>query len=547
MAAAEASLQPVNESDCQYWSHYNRDTGKCECGSDLFSIVKCKTVEGSNTEVNISVIYGYCITLNKGQTRAVVGACPYHHQHCPPRCLYHLLYKNITAIMCGHTNRAGQLCGQCLDGYSPPVYSYYAECVSCSPGTNNWPKLLALSLLPAIPFLLATAVFRFNALSPYMTGYVFASQIFTSPVVVRALIHNHKRELHNVGQLTFFLAMSGIWNLDGLKVLFSPFCLHPRATTLQVLSLDYLTAVYPLLLIILCYTLVRLHYNNCRLVVLLWRPFIPCFARYRRQWDIQNSLVDAFATFLLLSYVKVSSVSLDLLTPTILWNSAGRGYGSALYYDGTVNYFSKAHLPYVILAITVLSVFSISPIILLCLYPCGCCQRALNRLQWNSTALHFFMNSFQGCFKDGTNGTRDCRWFSSLYLLSRLALHIGFIVCNNSFSTFVLTVILLGMIVLLASVQPYKNPRYTKVDIAFISITCLFANSAWELHGRSVHSLSSQVDRMYFLFAPVVIFYPFFLLFLYIFRVSSKQRMRCLGWLRKCYSRRTSRENGVLN
>ena len=30
--------------------------------------------------------------------------------------------------------------------------------------------------------------------------------------------------------------------------------------------------------------------------------------------DMQNSLVDAFATFLLLSFVKISNVSLDLLT-----------------------------------------------------------------------------------------------------------------------------------------------------------------------------------------------------------------------------------------
>ena len=45
---------------------------------------------------------------------------------------------------------------------------------------------------------------------------------------------------------------------------------------------------------------------------------------------MQNSLVDAFATFLLLSFVKISNVSLDLLTPTSLWNSQSEVEGITL-------------------------------------------------------------------------------------------------------------------------------------------------------------------------------------------------------------------------
>ena len=118
-----------------------------------------------------------------------------------------------------------------------------------------------------------------------------------------------------------YFGLFGIWNLDFFKLLYTPFCLNPNATTLQVLSLDYIIVVYPLLLIILTYTLVRLHYNNCRLVVWMWRPFLSCFAHCRKQWDIQNSLVDAFATFFLLSYVKFFSVSIDILTPADVWDS----------------------------------------------------------------------------------------------------------------------------------------------------------------------------------------------------------------------------------
>ena len=538
----------TNASACPYWAHYNHDTKRCECGSDIFSIVNCKSAKGPITEMNVSVIYGYCITLDSREDKAVVGACPYHHQHCTPECHYHLINSNLTAEFCGRIKRAGQLCGQCMEGYSPPVYAFYSNCVKCSPGTNNWPKYLAISLLPVFPFLVAIAVFRFNALSPKVTGYILTCQILTSPILIRSLVHSRKREIDGKVQLTlYFMSLSGIWNLEAFNLIYSPFCIHSKATTLQVLSLDYLSALSPLIIILFTYTLVRLHYNNCRLVVWLWRPFISCFVRCRRHWDMQNALVDAFATFLLLSFVKISNVSLNLLTPTILWNSRREVEGIALYYEGSLTFFGKTHLPYAILAITVLSVFIILPILLLCLYPCPCFQRALNRFHCNSAVLHFFMNSFQGCFKNGTTGTKDCRWFSAVYLLLRLALHIGFIVCNNFFSTFVLTVVLLGMIVLLAIVQPYKEKRYTKVDIIFITILCLALNSAWELHGKSAHSLSSYVDEMYLLLAPVVILYPLWLLISYVLQISRSLRKRCLKQLKLPLSEHFNRNNAILS
>ena len=180
-------------------------------------------------------------------------------------------------------------------------------------------------------------------------------------------MHSHKTEVdENAALVLYFISFIAIWNLDAFKLIYMPYCLHPRATMLQILSLDYLTALSPLLLIVLTYTLVRLHYNGVRVVLWLCKPFVYCFARCRRQWDIQSSLVDAFATFLLLSYVKISSVSLDLLTPTVLWNSRAE-VGVALYYDGTVKFFGKTHLPYAIMVIAVLLAFSILPIILLCL------------------------------------------------------------------------------------------------------------------------------------------------------------------------------------
>ena len=84
-------------------------------------------------------------------------------------------------------------------------------------------------------------------------------------------------------------------------------------TILETLAFDYIIAVYPLALIVIMYLFIKLHDHNFRPVVWLWKPFHFCTARFRRQLDISRSLVDAYATFFLLSYVKILSVSFDIL------------------------------------------------------------------------------------------------------------------------------------------------------------------------------------------------------------------------------------------
>ena len=303
------------------------------------------------------------------------------------------------------------------------------------------------------------------------------------------------------------MSFLSIWNLDFFRLLYSPFCLHPNASTLQVLSLDYIIAAYPLALIILTYTLVRLHYHNCTLVVWLWKPFIGCFARCRRQWDIQNSLVDAFVTFFLLSYVKFLSVSFDILMPTIIWDSDFKTQEIALYYDGTVEYLRRTHLPYAVLAISVLLVFTLLPILLLCLYPCRCFQRFLNRLNVNSQVLHTFMDTFQGCFKDGTNGTRDCRYFASIYLITRVVTYLGFMLTDVFDNTSILVAMLLTVVMLLSFFHPYKKRIYNQVDIFFLVIIIITVTSAWEFHDITT-SFTLILDKAYFILLPIPIAYP---------------------------------------
>ncbi|SMN02681.1 hypothetical protein SPONN_1631 [uncultured Candidatus Thioglobus sp.] len=120
------------------------------------------------------------------------------------------------------------------------------------------------------------------------------------------------------------------------------------------------------------------------------------------------------------------------------------------------------------------------PILILFLYPFCWFRKLLNHLPGHWYILHTFVDSFQGCYKDGTEGTRDCRWFASLFFLIRL-----FLIVLGAFTLtlmfFVLGSIILVMVIMI--VQPFKeNVRhYSTINanflllltIGFVNITAI--------------------------------------------------------------------------
>ena len=123
-----------------------------------------------------------------------------------------------------------------------------------------------------------------------------------------------------------------------------------------------------------------------------------------RNFDIQTSLIDSFATLFLLSSIKFQSVSSDILLPTRLYDINGSPNSKTyLYLAGNVEYFGSTHLPFAIIALVVLSMCVILPTLLLFLYPCRCCQQLLNRLHSNFHVLRVSMDIFLG--KDGTDNS----------------------------------------------------------------------------------------------------------------------------------------------
>ena len=85
---------------------------------------------------------------------------------------------------------------------------------------------------------------------------------------------------------------------------------------------------------------------------------------------------------------------------------------------GNIEFLHGDHIPFVVLAISMLIVFIIVPTLILICYPFRCFQKCLSYYQIRLHCLRTFVDSFQGCYKDGTEpGTYDLRWLSSYGLV----------------------------------------------------------------------------------------------------------------------------------
>jgi len=153
--------------------------------------------------------------------------------------------------------------------------------------------------------------------------------------------------------------------------------------------------------------------------------------------------------------------------------------GTYLYYDATIEYFGDKHFPYAILALFVMLVFILFPILLLLLYPMRFFQRCLNccRVRWH--ALHIFIDAFQGCYKDGTNETRDCRYFATALLIVRIMFLIIFALSPTALSYGVAQFVLITLAMMIAIMQPYKAhfSVYNVVDSVLLLLLALWCGT----------------------------------------------------------------------
>ena len=148
----------------------------------------------------------------------------------------------------------------------------------------------------------------------------------------------------------------------------------------------------------------------------------------------------------------------------------GRRHTNHLYYDASCLLFQQCHLPYVFLSISFSINFIFIPTLLLLFYSCHkyCCCCCTRRL----TLFEEIAKIFHQSFKDGTDGTRDYRWFAGIYLALRIII-VTSLLWRSSHQTHILSSVT-GLL-LVAVFQPHVSKVYNITDsLLFGGLTALF-------------------------------------------------------------------------
>ena len=291
--------------ECPTWfvPDNNNGTMSCVCGDSrsLGGSVKCEQ------DLNISMIYKYCMTYNEVKDSMAFNSCPYHSHKPDDQGLYVTLPRNVCDLnefMCGGLNRTGLLCSHYKPGLGPAVFSYTLPCLKCLDSGYGWLLYMFLATFPTTVMFLVVIIFKIRFTAAPINVFIFASQVLVS------FTSGSPREYTDPSKpgyyLTLFLlTVHGIFNLDFLRYIIPQFCISSTMTTLQALSLEYIVAFYPLFLITVFYICIQLHAKDCKPLVYLWKAFQVCCTCISQRWSPSESLVHAFATFLLLSYSKI--------------------------------------------------------------------------------------------------------------------------------------------------------------------------------------------------------------------------------------------------
>ena len=447
------------------WFIYNGT--QCVCSHSAGSIITC---EGDSVTIKAC----FCMTVND-DNKTTAGSCPYT---CENQQTWYPDPTDLNHHLCTETwNRSGKLCSRCMDGYGPPIYSYNLQCAKCHTHDVNKSIVRFLaSFIPLTAFCLVIIAFRISGAKPPMSTFILVSQVMSAPQYILLTLEPIRSYRSSIvpGKIhslcwQLFVTFFGLWNLDIGRALYPPICLSQNMSALQVMSLEYITASFPLAILFAVAIGVKLYDRGYRIIFCVCRPVHSCFAHLRRTIDIKTSLIDAFATFIILSQNKIGYTSFRIFQMMYVYRPEHNNHSLSVYIDPNIEYLGNRHLLYAIPALILSIVFILIPLLLLFLYPLRAFQAFLNSCQWQCSALHIFADTFQGCYKNGTDGTRDYRWFAGLHFLMRFA-----IVALYDFNryrrvtSFLSTLSVSFYIVVLAVCQPYKKPVHLKQDMVLL-------------------------------------------------------------------------------
>ena len=393
---------------------------------------------------------------------------------------YDATQTSNVSVLCSPNNRIGFFCEKCKHNHGPSAHS--TECHKCDYSIPFAVCLyLTIKLLPVTLLFIIIMTFRVSITSGPMLGYICFCQAHI--IASRELAQIYETALFQmknykiIAKISFYI--SSIWNMDFLEStnLVKPFCISPQLRDIDVLLLNFVSVIFSLLLLVASYTLIELHARDCKVLTFCWKPFHIRLTKLRRFWRVSDSIIHAFASLLLLSFTTLNYNAYAMLNSIKVYdiNTSDVVKSSALFTFPSISLYSPKYISYMTVAVVFLIAFGIIPSLLLLLYPISvfrarlqscCSERVFLRI-------NIFVETFQGPFKDGCDGTRDCRKIPGLVACSVLVITIiGFSSEGITFENYVLPgfcVLEMLVSVLCAYIRPCKQSS-ANLSLVFHSV-----------------------------------------------------------------------------
>ena len=413
--------------ECPPWfnlEHSNSSTfPQCVCSDAMDIEITCKQRERTSF-----LKIGHCAFQDVDSNQTLVGTCLYVF---PTRLIHNGFIQlpeklsELNSFLCGHLKREirAPLCGRCTNGTGPSIYSIGSQCVSCS--KVNILYYLLLQYIPTTIMFLIIIVFRVNIVSAPMAHYVLYCNILMLMLKSTGgfYITSATTKTYALVFIRICLTLNSLLTFDPLFFVSPPLCISESISEIYIPVFDTLAALYPFTLLLLTYIGIELHARDFKPIVLMWRPFKAKYGRFIRSWDPNKSLIQVLATLFFLSFTKFLIITYEPFIITRVFNMQSEVVTRVSYIDPTVIPYSHKHMPLIFLSVVILIFIVSPPTILLAVYPTRCFRKVSTCLKprW-LIALHTFTDTFQGCYKDGTNGTRDYRAISGYILAVSLAI-----------------------------------------------------------------------------------------------------------------------------
>ena len=495
-------------------SNNTNDTFSCECygPSSYLGYIRC---DNNNfiSYIRRTTWFGSMIT-NCKQPFYVVGESPYLYSTMYEQ--YITLYNGsetyLNDLFCGPSGRKGVLCGSCQNGTGVALTSDTYYCVECP--SYGWLLYLLTTYLPITIFFALIFLFSMTVTSGPLNSFLFFAQVISTTIEVDAdstiPLHNTTSTVSYSALKELYIIPYSIWNMNFFRGLVGKFCVNTEINTLDVMLLSYGEALYPLLLLLIVIPLMVMYNKGIKFIVYILRPLHYCLVRFRQLTTLRHSVTGGIAVFIIISYTKFTLISLLVLTQIPLYNISGDMVQAVHYYAGDLEY---PNYNYVIPAYLILLTFGIIPPILL-MYPSflrlleqlSCWRLKLTKL-YPPLNIKLFLDEFHGCYKDGSDGGIDCRWFSGLHFILRLILFVVYAYTDKWELQYISQLILLLIVTFLfALIRPYKKDWNNTLDVGFFLI--LVAITSMSLYNLTQTYIDQPLSTDIFTLQYILIFIP---------------------------------------